>query len=162
MQNSTPILELPELNYSYSALEPILISDILETHHKLHHQAYINNYNKLMDQFIDNHYKGNITEVQNLCSKIAFNAGGHNCHALYWQNLAPIENGGGILPDSGSPLTSAIVKEWGSYDNFIKNFNTKTAGIQGSGWGWLAFNPLTKELSIEQSVNQDSCEKDGL
>ena len=32
-------LELPELEYSVNALEPILIGEILEVHHKKHHQG---------------------------------------------------------------------------------------------------------------------------
>lgn len=64
---------------------------------------------------------------------------GHINHSLFWKNLAPsaaVHKGhGGQLRDG--PLKSAILDRWGSYDNFKKEFNTATAGIQGSGWGWL-------------------------
>ena len=33
--------------------------------------------------------------------------------------------------------------------------NTVTAGIQGSGWGWLGYNPETKKLEIVTTANQD-------
>lgn len=33
--------------------------------------------------------------------------------------------------------------------------NTITAAIQGSGWGWLGFNPSTKKLEIVTTPNQD-------
>ena len=33
--------------------------------------------------------------------------------------------------------------------------NTITAGIQGSGWGWLGFNPATLKLEIVTTANQD-------
>ena len=33
--------------------------------------------------------------------------------------------------------------------------NATTAGIQGSGWGWLAYNPVTKKLEIVTTANQD-------
>ena len=33
--------------------------------------------------------------------------------------------------------------------------NTITAAIQGSGWGWLGFNPSTKKLEIVTTANQD-------
>ncbi|KAI0696140.1 Manganese/iron superoxide dismutase [Cerioporus squamosus] len=33
--------------------------------------------------------------------------------------------------------------------------NTVTAAIQGSGWGWLGYNPETKKLEIVTTANQD-------
>lgn len=44
-------VSLPELKYSYSALEPVISSKLLETHHKKHHQTYVNNLNAALDQF---------------------------------------------------------------------------------------------------------------
>ena len=44
-------IALPELKYSYSALEPVISSKLLETHHKKHHQTYVNNLNAALDQF---------------------------------------------------------------------------------------------------------------
>lgn len=64
---------------------------------------------------------------------------GHINHSLFWKNLAPPSSErkghGGELKDSS--LKVAIVERWGSYEAFVKDFNTITAGIQGSGWGWL-------------------------
>lgn len=42
-------LELPELKFSYTALEPVLVSEILEVHHKKHHSKYVSNYNNLTE-----------------------------------------------------------------------------------------------------------------
>merc|ERR1712087_857905 len=88
-------------------------------------------------------------------------AGGYNVHNTYWENLAPEGNPGGILPGESSGLTKEIVKYFGSYDNFKTQFNAKTGAIQGSGWGWLAFDPQTKALTIEQTLNQDNVECNG-
>lgn len=33
--------------------------------------------------------------------------------------------------------------------------NNTTAAIQGSGWGWLGYNPETKKLEIVTTANQD-------
>jgi Fe-Mn family superoxide dismutase len=33
-----------------------------------------------------------------LCQTIKFNLGGHINHSIYWENLAPIGNGGGVYP----------------------------------------------------------------
>ena len=47
-------ISLPELKYSYSALEPVLSSKLLEVHHKKHHQTYVNNLNAALQQFDGN------------------------------------------------------------------------------------------------------------
>ena len=36
-----------------------------------------------------------------------------------------------------------------------KQLNAATAAIQGSGWGWLGYNPSTKKLEIVTTPNQD-------
>ena len=40
--------KLPELPYSMDALEPIISKETLEYHYGKHHQAYVNNLNKLI------------------------------------------------------------------------------------------------------------------
>ena len=64
---------------------------------------------------------------------------GHINHSLFWKNLAPSaterKGNGGVLKDG--PLKAAICERWGSVDKLKKEFNTTTAGIQGSGWGWI-------------------------
>ncbi len=89
--------------------------------------------------------------VQKHLPKLHFLLGGHNCHELYWDNLAPTKLGGGQLPGPDSLLSKAIVAEWGSYEKFIADFNSKTGGIMGSGWGWLAVDDVTKKLTIERT-----------
>ncbi|KAG6370176.1 manganese superoxide dismutase [Boletus reticuloceps] len=78
-------------------------------------------------------------------------------HSLFWTNLAPpATNGkgvGGKLKDG--PLKSAIEASWGTVAAFIKEFNTTTAAIQGSGWGWLGYNSKNKVLNIVTTANQD-------
>jgi superoxide dismutase len=49
--------------------------------------------------------------------------------------LAPVNSGGGQL--NSGPLEKAFARDFGSLDEFKKNFNATTAAIQGSGWGWL-------------------------
>ena len=81
-------------------------------------------------------------------------AAGHINHSLFWKNLAPSasegKGNGGVLRDG--PLKDAIVKGWGSLDNFKKEFNATTAAIQGSGWGWLVSAPVQDRLIRVQYV----------
>jgi Fe-Mn family superoxide dismutase len=49
--------------------------------------------------------KGETHQAQALLPKIHFNLGGHNCHDLYWKNLAPKSKNGGVLPKDDSKLS---------------------------------------------------------
>ena len=64
-----------------------------------------------------------------------------------------MKEGGGKLRDG--KLKAALERDFGSVDVFKKQMSTTTAGIQGSGWGWLAYNPRTKKLEIATTPNQD-------
>lgn len=156
MQTELPPITLPELSYGYNALEPILTGEILEIHHKKHHQGYVNKYNAAVQELVTKASDLDTEAVQVLCGKVAFTAGGHNAHKWYWENLAPSDNGGGILPEEKSAIAKAVTRDFGSFENLIEVFNNKTKVIQGSGWGWLAFDPVTKGLSVQQTFNQVS------
>ena len=160
MQNR-PHLELPELKYSYTALEPYLSSEILKVHHLKHHKGYVTKYNTLLDSLLPSLLRNNTVEVQKNLQSLHFLAGGHNCHALYWENLAPKGKGGGEKLDEKSLLLKKICETWGSMENFKEDFNCKTASVKGSGWGWLALDCKTRQLSVELSLGQDSVYAEG-
>jgi superoxide dismutase len=78
---------------------------------------------------------------------------GHINHSLFWKNLTPAKQGGGRLKDG--KLKAALERDFGSVDAFKTQFNAATAGIQGSGWGWLGYNSKAKVLEIVTTPNQD-------
>ncbi|KAA3672794.1 superoxide dismutase, Fe-Mn family [Paragonimus westermani] len=84
---------------------------------------------------------------------LRFNGGGHINHSIFWKNLSP--KGGGA--PSGS-LANAINRDFGSFEEFKTQLSTATIAIQGSGWGWLSYNPVTKRLQIVTCQNQDPLE----
>ncbi|GAB5593524.1 Superoxide dismutase [Mn] [Umbelopsis nana] len=146
-------VSLPDLPYEYKALEPYINGEIMEIHHKKHHQTYVNNYNAAEEKLGNAFQANDLTQQLTLQNALKFNGGGHINHSLFWQNLAPKNEGGGDLP-KGS-LLSAIQKEWGSFDNFVSQFNTSAAAVQGSGWTWLGYNKAGKRLEIASTQNQD-------
>merc|ERR1719440_1798612 len=107
---------LPNLPYEYNALEPSISGQIMEIHHKKHHQTYINNYNTVLEQIEPAQKAGDAAKLISLQKALKFNGGGHVNHSLFWENLAPSNNGGGGSP-SGA-LASAIDEEFGSLDKF--------------------------------------------
>ena len=80
----------------------MISSKLLEIHHKKHHQTYVNNLNAALEQFdgtshlySDAKSNFNYNKMAALCQTIKFNLGGHINHSIYWENLAPIGQGGG-------------------------------------------------------------------
>lgn len=144
---------LPELPYSYGALEPAISGQIMEVHHAKHHQTYVNGLNNFETQTAEALAKGDVKTAISLQRGLNFNGGGHINHSLFWKNLAPTSQGGGQL-DSGE-LRSAIDRDFGGLEEMKSKFNAALAGIQGSGWGWLGYNAQNGRLDIITTANQD-------
>ena len=103
---------LPELNYDYAALEPVISGQIMEIHHSKHHNAYVTNYNIAAEAYADAQAKNDTAAMIGLQSAIKFNGGGHVNHSIFWTNLAP-QNAGGGTPPTGD-LLAQIEGKWGS------------------------------------------------
>ncbi|CAN0923829.1 Superoxide dismutase [Mn], mitochondrial [Linum grandiflorum] len=144
---------LPDLPYDYGALEPAISGDIMKIHHQKHHQAYVTNYNKALEQLHEATLKGDAGAVVKLQSAIKFNGGGHVNHSIFWKNLAPVREGGGEPPHSS--LGWAIDSNFGSIEALIQKMNAEGAALQGSGWVWLGLEKDTKKLVVETTANQD-------
>ncbi|KAJ2922122.1 hypothetical protein H1R20_g14977, partial [Candolleomyces eurysporus] len=132
------------------ALEPYISEEIMTLHHQKHHQTYVNGLNAAEEAYAS---ASSVKEQIALQAAIKFNGGGHINHSLFWKNLAPASQDGGKLVEG--PLKKAIEKDFGSVEAFKKEFNTKTAAIQGSGWGWLGYNSGTGKLEVVTTSNQD-------
>jgi len=152
--------QLPELPYGYADLEPFISADLLELHHKKHHQAYVTNLNKALEQYEAAEKQHDLEAMINLQSAIKFNGGGHLNHSFFWANLAPKSAGGGVPPEG--PLAKAIDEAFESLQKFIDLFNAETAAIQGSGWGWLGYHKQKKRLEYAACSNHDLVSAKGL
>lgn len=145
--------QLPELPYSFDALEPVISAEIMELHYSKHHKGYVTNLNAALEKYHEAESKNDVAQMIALQSAIKFNGGGHINHSIFWTILAPISKGGGGVP-SGA-LAKMIERDFGSFDAFKERFNTATVAIQGSGWGWLGYSKGHKRLEIAICSNQD-------
>nr|ACB54690.2 mitochondrial manganese superoxide dismutase [Dimocarpus longan]ACM17484.2 manganese superoxide dismutase [Dimocarpus longan]ADK70384.2 mitochondrial manganese superoxide dismutase [Dimocarpus longan] len=146
-------VSLPDLQYDYGALEPAISGEIMQLHHQKHHQAYVTNYNKALEQLDQAISKGDTSTVVKLQSAIKFNGGGHVNHSIFWKNLAPANEGGGEPPKSS--LGWAIDTHFGSLEALVQKMNADGAALQGSGWVWLGLDKELKRLVVETTGNQD-------
>lgn len=144
---------LPDLPYDYGALEPAVSGEIMTIHHTKHHQTYVTNLNAAYEKMLDAQAKGDIDAVIALQGAIKFNGGGHVNHSIFWSNLCPVSEGGGVL--QSGPLSDALTAEFGSLEALQAKFNATTAAIQGSGWGWLGYDKAAGKIKIATCANQD-------
>lgn len=152
--------ELPKLPYALNALEPVISEKIMDLHYNKHHLAYCNNLNAALEKYEAADAKSDVASMIALQSAIKFNGGGFVNHSIFWTNLAPVSEGGGGSPKGD--LAKAIDAEFGSFDNFVTQFNAKAAAIQGSGWGWLGYNKEHKRVEFASCSNQDPLSTTGL
>ncbi|KYQ92537.1 superoxide dismutase [Tieghemostelium lacteum] len=151
---------LPDLPYDYGALEPVISGDIMKLHHQKHHQAYVTNLNVSLEKYAKAEEAKDVATMIQLQSAIKFNGGGHVNHSIFWKNLAPKNQLGGVAPEG--PLADAINKQFGSLDKLIDKMSATTLAIQGSGWGWLGYDKATDKLVITTQANQDPLSISGL
>ncbi|GAX82497.1 hypothetical protein CEUSTIGMA_g9924.t1 [Chlamydomonas eustigma] len=150
--------KLPELSYDFGALEPFISGKIMELHVTKHHAAYVNNLNNALAQYAEAESKGDVAKMIALQGAIKFNGGGHVNHDIFWTNLISPKD---FRPPSGE-LLQKIESQWKSIDNFKTTFSAASAGVQGSGWGWLGYNKGADRLEIVTLPNQDPLSTTGL
>ncbi len=157
--------ELPQLPYNFDALEPYIDAKTMEIHYTKHHQTYTNNLNAALEKCSEDVQNRDITVIlskldiipSELRGAINFNGGGFDNHRIFWNNMT--SNGGG---EPQGPIAEAINSTFGSFANFKEKFTTATVGIQGSGWGWLVFDPINTKVDYKSMPNQTSPRTEGL
>ena len=142
--------KLPELNYSYDALEPHIDAKTMEIHHSKHHNGYTTNLNNaIQGTDMQNQNIEEICKSENLTVAVRNNGGGYYNHCLFWDILSP--NGGG---EPKNEVGEAINSSFGSFENFKNEFAKAAATRFGSGWAWLCVK--NGALDICSTANQDN------
>ena len=145
--------ELPKLGYSKSALAPIMSEETLDLHHGKHHQTYITNLNNFIKD--TDMSKMSLEEIIVSSSKdkskagIFNNASQHWNHIMFWKCMKP--NGGGTMPEK---LKKRIEADFGSTDEFKKQFIQAGITQFGSGWCWLSIN--NGKLVVSKTPNAEN------
>lgn len=149
--------ELPALPYATNALEPHIDTKTMEIHHGKHHNAYVTNLNKALENHPDLQSKSLeelLTSLDSIPEAIRMavrnNGGGHANHTLFWQLMGPGKGG-----EPGGDLAAAINAAFGSFASFKEKFAAAGVGRFGSGWAWLIADK-GGAVSITSTPNQDT------
>ena len=143
---------LPELPFSYDALEPTISSKTLQTHYEKHHAGYIEKLNSLIDG--TEYRKMTLEElILRADGPIFNNAAQAWNHGFYWNSLAPLKKG--EIREPEGLLAQALDRDFGSLTKFQKKFTEVGSAVFGSGWVWLVKNPEGR-LAIEKTSNAEN------
>lgn len=143
--------ELPPLPYAYNALEPHYDEETLRLHHDKHHAGYVAGLNAAVAQVDAMTSSGDLASAKTAAKALAFHGSGHILHSTFWTNMKP---GGGGEP--AGELADVIAKQFGSFQAFKGLFLATTNAVEGSGWGILAFCPVTHMLAVLQAEKHEN------
>jgi superoxide dismutase, Fe-Mn family len=153
--------ELPQLAYSYNALEPHISAQTMTFHHDKHHAGYTSNLNSAIagTDFESKSIEELLGGLEQLPEKIRAavrnNGGGYANHSLFWEVIGP--NGGG---EPSGALAEAITDAFGSFSAFKDAFENAAKSRFGSGWAWL-YVDADGSLKVTSTANQDTPLMDG-
>ena len=144
--------KIKTLKHNYDAFSKYIDAKTMYVHFSKHYVGYLNNLNKA----VEGKPQANMTIEQLLKTldtsnaMLRNNAGGYYNHNLYFELMTPNSTG----KPSGK-LADAINRDFGSFENFKKQFSDAGAKQFGSGWVWLVTDSSGK-LKVGSTANQDN------
>jgi len=157
IQTKSKPFVLSELPYGQNALAPYISAETLKFHYGKHHRAYLDKLNELVrgTEFAELELEEVVVRTAGHADKAGIfnNAAQVWNHDFYWSSLSP--KGGG---KPAGDLGRKIQKDFGSYENFLKEFAEAGMAAFGSGWAWLVEDrgalKITKTSNAENPLSQ--------
>ncbi len=127
-------ITMPTLPYAPNALEPVISEQTINFHYGKHLQNYINTLNTLIQ---GTEFEGKSVEeiVKTAPDGPIFNNAGQTLNHTYYflQFKSPVKGN-----EPTGKIAEALVRDFGSVENFKKEFTQAAATLFGSGWAWLS------------------------
>ncbi len=142
---------LPPLPYARDALAPHISENTLNFHYGKHHQAYVDNLNKLVagTPMESMSLEEVVRESHGKNQGVFNNSGQVWNHTFYWNSMSPT---GGGAPTGD--IADKIKEDFGDFDAFKKAFAEAGATQFGSGWAWLVLKD--GKLAVTKSANAET------
>ncbi|HEV2229750.1 MAG TPA: superoxide dismutase [Steroidobacteraceae bacterium] len=129
MATAESMIRLPPLPYAHDALEPYMSRETLDYHYGKHHQAYIDNVNRLIRGTPQQPWA--LDElVMRADGALYDNAAQAWNHAFFWRCLSPRRQ------TPGKEL-EATLRTFGGLESLQSEFTRAAVAVFGSGWAWL-------------------------
>ena len=147
---------IPKLPYAFDDLEPYMDAKTVEIHYSKHHQGYCDKLNLALEKhpaLFDKPVIDLLADLNSVPSDIRTAVrnfgGGFVNHNLFWDVMA------GKKSECSGKILHSIVKGFGSFEEFRKQFTASAVGLFGSGYTWLVVSSDGK-LEIMNTKDQDS------
>ena len=148
-------ITMPTLPYATNALEPVISEQTVNFHYGKHLQNYVNTLNTLIQ---GTEFEGKSVEeiVKTAPDGPIFNNAGQTLNHTYYflQFKSPVKGN-----EPTGKIAEALVRDFGSVENFKKEFSQAAATLFGSGWAWLSQDKdgklvITKEANAGNPLRQ--------
>ena len=127
-------ITMPTLPYAANALEPVISEQTINFHYGKHLQNYVNTLNTLIQ---GTEFEGKSVEeiVKTAPDGPIFNNAGQTLNHTYYflQFKSPVKGN-----EPTGKIAEALVRDFGSVENFKKEVTQAAATLFGSGWAWLS------------------------
>ena len=148
-------ITMPTLPYAPNALEPVISEQTINFHYGKHLQNYVNTLNTLIQ---GTEFEGKSVEeiVKTAPDGPIFNNAGQTLNHTYYflQFKSPVKGN-----EPTGKIAEVLVRDFGSVENFKKEFTQAAATLFGSGWAWLSQDKdgklvITKEANAGNPLRQ--------
>jgi Fe-Mn family superoxide dismutase len=150
------MFDLPELGYSFDALEPYIDAKTMEIHHDKHHATYVSKLNDAIEkssELKNKKIKEILKDIESVPDEVRTvvrnNGGGHHNHTLFWEGMKP-----GGAKEPSADLQAKLSEAFENFDGFKTKLAEAAVGRFGSGWAWLVVKG--GKLEVYSTANQDS------
>lgn len=142
------MIKMIELPYPTDALEPYYSKETLDLHYNVLYKGYVDNFNKTEDKLKNVRETNDYSNIKCLEKNLSFFGSGAILHELFFSNLGP------AIPTSPNiELMEQIIKDFGSFEKFKRQFSEAASQVEASGWCLLVWTNRLNRLNILQ------CEK---
>lgn len=143
------MIKMIPLPYTLKALEPYYSKETLDLHYNILYKGYVEKTNNVLRKLEEARRANDYSNIKCLEKELAFQGSGAILHKLFFENMSP--------PNQQNPLELKIMQkiseDFGSINNFKRQFSEAAAVVEASGWCILAWVPEFEQLVILQ------CEK---
>lgn len=142
------MVKMIELPYPINGLEPYYSAETLDLHYHILYKGYVDKTNAVEEKLKKAREESDYSNIKCLEKELSFQGSGAILHKLFFENMGPA-----IPTNPDGNLMEQIIKDFGSYEKFKKQFAEAAAVVEASGWCILAWIPQFQKLEVLQ------CEK---
>lgn len=132
-------------------LKNLISKETATWHYRKHHKGYVDTLNKIekLLQKVDlTKANGNYSELGELKRRQTWNHSGALLHDIYWDNL------GGDGNPKRTEILKAIKENWGSFNEWKKDFIASALATKLSGWAILIYDQLYSKKLMNIIVDE--------